>query len=53
MQEQFDLDLLPYGESEGVEVHLQQQEDEAHNPEEEPENRADQVVELSSDEEEE
>ena len=53
MQEQFDLDLLAYGESEGVEVHLQQQEDETHNPEEEPENKANQVVELSSDEEEE
>ena len=53
VQEEVNLVLLPYGESEDVEVHIQQQEVHAHNPEEEPGNRTDQFMELSSDKEEE
>ena len=44
VQEQVDLNLLPYGESENV-----AQEDEAHSPEKEPEDRTDHTVEISLD----
>ena len=44
MQEQVDLNLLPYGDSENV-----AQEDEANCPEKEPEDRTDHTVEISLD----
>ena len=44
VQEQVDLNLLPYGESENV-----AQEDEAHCPEKKPEDRTDHTVEISLD----
>ena len=53
MQEQVDLDLLQYGESEDVEVNIQSPEAETHYTEEEPSNRGGQTVELSLDEEDE
>ena len=51
MQEQVDLDLLQYGESEDTEVSIQSPEAEPSHTEEEPHSNGGQTVELSSDEE--
>ena len=53
MQEQVDLDLLQYGESEDIEVNIQSPETETQHTEEEPSNRGGQTVELPSDDEDE
>ena len=53
MQGQVDLDLLPYGESEDMEVNIQPPETETQHTEERPSNKGGQTVELSSDDEEE